>query len=289
MWLAFLFHLVLTLDLRQHFYDFTLVLLPLFALFAPSRFLRVLDRTLPRLRLAGGAPWLALAAIQVAAFHLPVGDAAKALAILGAWATWIVLLAVIGWGLVVARRLGADRLDGLESVDGDEPLPGSASAAGTAWPVSLRPVGVAAVVLVAVAVLNGLSPYLELKTATGFNMYANLVTAEGETNHLLVRRTAGLRSGQGETVTIIDSDDEDMASYVDSGFTLPVANLADYLADHPEVSVTWERADGTIETAPGGTSIDPEPMPWLAERFLLFRAVPTADPPACQNAWLPAR
>lgn len=272
-WLAVVFHLALTADLRQHFYDFTLVLVPLFGLFAPPGFLRALDRSLPRPRLGGGRPWLGLAAIQVAAFHLPLGTAAKGLAILSAWALWVGLLAVIARGLVAAWRSGADR-----------------PAAGVP-PVSFRPVGVAAVVLVAVTALNGLSPYLELKTATGFNMYANLVTAEGESNHLLITRTAGLRAGQGETVTILDADHEGMAEYVDSGFRLPVANLADFLADHPDVSVTYRLADGTVETASGAApgTVVPRSMPWWEEKFLLFRAVPIDDPPACQNAWLPAR
>ncbi|MEL6984619.1 MAG: HTTM domain-containing protein, partial [Actinomycetota bacterium] len=57
--LAIVFHLVLTLDLRQHFYDFTLALLPLFSLFAPPRLLEDLDRALPRLNLGRGRPWIA--------------------------------------------------------------------------------------------------------------------------------------------------------------------------------------------------------------------------------------
>jgi hypothetical protein len=272
-WLAVVFHLLLTLDLRQHFYDFTLVLVPLFALFAPPSFLRVLDRSLPRSRAAGGVPWMVLAGLQVAAFHLPVGNTAKGLAIVAAWGTWVALLALIARGLVRVWREGADRVDGVAP----------------SGPLTLRPAGLAAPILVALVVANGLAPYLEVKTATGFNMYANLVTADGESNHLVVGRTAGLRSAQAETVTIVDSDHEGLAEYVDSGFTLPVVNLADFLADHPDVSVTWRRADGTIESAPGPSSVEPRAMAWWEERFLLFRAVPVDDPPACQNAWLPAR
>lgn len=283
-WLAILFHLSLTLDLRQHFYDFTLVLVPLFALFAPPSLLRAVDRAMPSSRILGGGPWAMAAGLQVAAFHLPLGVTARALAVVFAWSMWVVLLALILRGLYLAWRSGADRPG---STDGGERESGF-------WPVSLRPPGVAAVVLVAVVLLNGLSPYLELKSATGFNMYANLLTANGESNHLVIRRTAGLRGGQGETVEIVESNDDGLASYADSGFTLPVANLADYLADHldddPDLTVTYRLADGTVETAPSPeATIQPEPMAWWAERFLLFRAVPVADPPACQNAWFPAR
>ena len=45
--------------------------------------------------------------------------------------------------------------------------------------VPMRLPGPVAWVLVGLVVANGLTPYLELKTAYGFNMYANLVTVAG--------------------------------------------------------------------------------------------------------------
>ena len=271
-WLAIVFHLVLTLDLRQHFYDFTLVLFPLFTLFAPASLLETVDRSLPRLDLGRGRPWMALAAALMVAFHLPLGpldSGARWVAVRLVWVLWVVLLALIGRGLVLAWRGGQDR---------------------PTVPVDLRPPGVAGALLAAAVVLNGLAPYLELKTATGFNMYANLVTADGQSNHLVIGRTAGLRDDQSRTVEILSSDDAGLAAYAESGFALPVANLRDHLAAHPETSVTY-RLDGVLvdhrPAHPG--PLTPASMSWLAERFALFRAVPLADPPACQNVWLPAR
>ncbi|MEM9561348.1 MAG: hypothetical protein AAGA93_01940 [Actinomycetota bacterium] len=287
-WLAIAFHLVLTLDLRQHFYDFTLVLVPLFSLFAPPSLLASIDRSLPRLDLGRGRPWMALVAIQVAAFHLPVfGPAesgARTVAIRVAWVMWLVLLVSIALGMVLAWRSGADRsvrAAGDHDVDATDPSP---------HPVRLRPAGVAGVALVLLALFNGLAPYLEVKTATGFNMYANLVTADGETNHLVIRRTAGLRDAQGATVEIIEADDDGLAAYASSGFALPVANLRDYLADHPGVSVTYRLGGEVVRHRPDAPGpLTPEPLGWFEERLVLFRAVPLADPPACQNVWLPAR
>ena len=40
--------------------------------------------------------------------------------------------------------------------------------------------GWVAIVVGLLAVLNGLTPYTEIKTAYGFNMYANLLTARGQ-------------------------------------------------------------------------------------------------------------
>ncbi len=266
---AVAFHLVLTIDLRQHFYDFTLVLVPLFALFAPASFLAAIDRALPRLRLGGGWPWIGLFGAQVLAFHLSLPGPIRRLAVAVAMAAWLALAWCIGRGLLAAWR--ERRAEPVESI-------------------SLRPANLAGLVLAAVVVLNGLSPYLELKTATGFNMYANLTTADGTSNHLVVSRTAGLRRDQAATVEVLSSDDDGLAAYADTGFALPVVNLQDYLADHPEVSVEY-RLDGVVvDHRPGHPGpVAPSAMGWAAERFALFRAVPMADPPACQNVWLPAR
>ncbi len=266
---AVVFHLLLTLDLHQHFYDFTLVLIPLFALFAPAGFLAAIDRALPRLRLGGGWPWIALFGAQVVAFHLPLPGPTRRIAVAVAWATWLALASFIGRGLLAAWR---------------ERRPGITEA------ISLRPTNLAGLAVAAIVLLNGLSPYLELKTATGFNMYANLTTADGTSNHLVVSRTAGLRRDQAATIEILSSDEEGLAAYADTGFALPVVNLQDYLADHPEVSVDY-RLDGVVvEHRPDRPGpVTPSAMGWATERFALFRAVPTADPPACQNVWLPAR
>ena len=49
-------------------------------------------------------------------------------------------------------------------------------------------------------VANGLTPYLELKTGYGWNMYANLRTVDGETNHFLVRAHAAAHRRAGDLV-----------------------------------------------------------------------------------------
>ena len=284
-WLAVLFHLALTLDLGQHFYDFTLVLVPLFALFAPPSFLRAIDRALPRSRL--GAAGCAMGAGR----RGPGGGLPPPPRTHGPGPG-------PGAGLVdVGRAPGRDPAG---------PLPGLARWRRSAGrPVTGRE---RAVVLarVAPAVRSGVAGPGHLR-AGGPQRAVALPGAEVGHGVQHVRQPRHRRwrdqpphrppdrwsaGGQGETVEILESDDDDLASYVDSGFTLPVANLADYLvdADHPETTVTYRLADGTVETAPSaGASVEPEPMAWWAERpFLLFRAVPTADPPACQNAWLPA-
>jgi hypothetical protein len=144
--------------------------------------------------------------------------------------------------------------------------------------------GVAAWVLVAIVVANGLTPYLELKTALGFNMYANLVTVAGDTNHLVVRRTAYVLPVQDDLLEVVESEDEGLHRYATEGYLLPRRNLLDYLARHPEVTVVVRGQNGD-ETLDGGDGVL---LPLVVRKTLSFRSVDSEDPPRCQSVFLPA-
>jgi hypothetical protein len=149
----------------------------------------------------------------------------------------------------------------------------------------LAPAPAAIVLLV---FLNGLTPYLELKTAFGFNMYANLVTANGESNHLLVRRTLAVRRDHESPVEIIASSDRRLAAYAAQGYLLPWPSFRAFLAAHRDVSVTYRRDTETWSLARAADR--PElvaPVPWWW-RWMPLRALDTRDPPRCQAAFLAA-
>ena len=98
-------------------------------------------------------------------------------------------------------------------------------------------------VVVATVVANGISPYLEIKTVGSFNMYANLVTVAGDTNHLVVRRTLHLRDAQNDLLEVVESNDPALGTYAEKGYLVPEPNLLDYLARHPEVEVVVRDGD----------------------------------------------
>jgi len=255
--LALVFHTVISLDFAQHFYDFTAALVVLLCLFLP-------EPTLERLegRIAG-SPLLrvgvtTVAAILVAASLLPPSPTTIATVRLIGFGAWVPVAVWIIWH--VAR----DRF-------GPAPLPMRLPSA-TAW------------IIVVLVVTNGLTPYLELKTSLGFNMYANLVTVAGETNHLVVPRTLHLRDVQDDLVMVVESDTEALDLYAREGYLLPEPNLLDYLARHPGVSVVVADATGerTLDSDDGVA------QPLLVRKFLTFRAVDEQDPPRCQSLWFPA-
>lgn len=146
----------------------------------------------------------------------------------------------------------------------------------------------AGAVVVLLTVVNGLTPYTEIKTAYSFNMYANLVTSQGESNHYVVRSTWPLRDGYEGPVEIIESSDDGLEAYRDEGYLVAYPQLRRYLSTRPDVGLTYRR-DGEV-TVLAQVSLRPElvdPGPWWW-RFFPLRAIDTRNPPLCQAAFLPA-
>jgi hypothetical protein len=255
--LALVFHTVISLDFAQHFYDFTAALVVLLCLFLPEATLERLEGRVHGSPLLGVAI-ATIASVVVVASLLPPAPTVIATVKLIGFGAWVPVSAWIIWS--VAR-------DGFGQVFLPMRLPSA-----TAW------------VLVALVVANALTPYLELKTALGFNMYANLVTVAGETNHLVVPSTLHLRDVQDNLLRVVESDAEELDVYARTGYLVPERNLEDYLARHPGVSVVV--ADTTGERTLD--SDDGVELPLLVRKFLTFRAVDSQDPPRCQSAWFPA-
>ena len=260
--LATFFHTSISYDIHQHFYDFTSVLLPLFFLFVPATMARSAADAFvgfPKwLRRAVAIGFAATAVVLVALASVP--STASTRLGLGAIPFVFWLPFSLWWMLTLVRSLGAgDRL---------------------AW----RPpaIGWAIVVL---AFLNGLTPYLEVKTGFGFNMYANLITANGESNHFVVRRTLPLRDGYDRPVTIVDSSDDELMTYAREGYRIAYPEFRRYLHAHPDTRVTFERDGLRREVARAGD--DPvlaAPVPWWW-RFFPLRSLDVQRPPRCQDVF----
>jgi len=260
-----LFHTVISFDLNQHFYDFTAVLLPLFLLFAPPDMVRKAD--LAWNAVSGWARRLVtigfglLAGVMVVAAVSPIRSATPGLVTAAPFALWVPF--AVWWSIVLVR-----------STAPGEPI---------TW--TMRPV---ALLVVVATFLNGLTPYLELKTAYSFNMYANLLTAGGESNHFLIQRTVPLREGYESPVEILDTSDEALLGYRDLGYLIAYPEFRRYLAGRPEASVEYRRGGVVYQVRRVANNLAlsaPVPFWW---RLFPLRAVDTLRPPRCQDVFLPA-
>lgn len=260
-WLAVvlgtLFHGLISLDLDQHFYDFTAVLIFLFAAFIPDAGWENYRPSWRFLAIKWVAASVAFALVVLSV--LPPTE--RSVQILSAvpFLLWVPFLFL--WSRVVFKG----------------------------WPISplawrLTP---AAATIVALAFLNGLTPYTELKTAYSFNMYSNLLTAQGTTNHFIVPQTVPLRDGYESPVEILETSDPGLDLYRERGYLIAFPQFLRYLVDR-SVSVTYVR-DGLLTTVDDTQSVEDLATsgPWWW-RFMPLRALDQQSPPRCQDVFLPA-
>jgi hypothetical protein len=273
---ALVFHALLAIDHSHQFFDFSSVLFALFLLFLP----------------ASGAPWLTERLGSVRArlalrhehlpsrFHLALVElpvlagafvAIDVATVSGAlqigWWAWQPYAVVVV--VTVARYLAQDRCPATNR---------------------LLPHHVAFAVIPLLVVFNGLTPYLELKTGFGWNMYANLRTVDGETNHLVLPATLPLTDEQSDLVEIVDTSSAGLARYAATEYALTWRALRTYLADHPDVRITYRRGGETValEHASDDPALVTPPAEWQ-DKIQLFRAVDLQDPERCVPYWGAAR
>ncbi|MCA9580727.1 MAG: hypothetical protein KC416_02965 [Myxococcales bacterium] len=150
------------------------------------------------------------------------------------------------------------------------------------WQVRWHPVWL---VTVLVAVLNGASPYFEIKTAYSFNMYSNLRTAQGRTNHLLLSGTWPLVRYQFDVAEVLESNRASLLAYPGSEYARPYLQRASYLRDHPETQIRFRRG-GRLWDRPSRVELA-EYSGWQ-ERLHMYRAIDLRDEQRCLRGWMEA-
>ena len=262
--LGSVFHTLISYDLDQHFYDFTTVLIALFVLFLPDRSIESISEQLAeitRRKLVPSALLVGIVGGLVLVSVVPQTSMTNFMLIRLPFVLWV------PFGLLWVAALIRAR------------APGGA----TGWRTGLAGAGV-----VLLTILNGLTPYTEIKTAYSFNMYANLVTSQGESNHFLVRSTLPLRRGYEGPVEILESSDNGLEAYRDEGYLVAYPQLRRYLSVRPEVALTYKRNGQVTALAQASLNpelVDPGPFWW---RFFPLRAIDTRNPPLCQAVFLGA-
>jgi hypothetical protein len=268
------FHSLIALDQTHLFSDFSSVLMALFVLFLPAAFARDavgLYRDLPAERRTGLRAVVAFGCFLVLALQWYGRNAnVQRLFFDGRTSAWLLLDAMVL--VLVARFLVRPHPLAIER-------PMSFARSGVPRWMAIVPL---------LLVLNSVSPYLELRTAYAFNMYSNLRTADGESNHFLVTRTLPLTDFQSDLVRVTATSDPGLRLYI-GNFDLPFLQLRDYLSRHQNVSLTYLR--GGVERSVAQASDDPalvEPVPSWESKLFAFRSLDQGDPARCQPSFLPA-
>lgn len=263
------FHSILA---AASFYDFTTVVFAVYVLLIPTEvFATLAPRSTPlrRIALTGFAAHLLLSVVSSSA-ESPAGPIGLP------WHTLLVLtwaIAVIPFMVALLRSYRAAESAGVRT-------PG--------W--QLRPLVLLAAPLLALA--NGVTPYVGLKTVANYSMFSNLHTEQGTTNHLLPGVTALELAGyQRDTVTLVGLELPEQPGDV-TGLGLQTR----WMSEDPPVRIPWlelRRAvlawkdagvtgvriaylrDGPPRVVNDATN-DPvlaAPLPWWQRHLLAFRAV----------------
>ena len=258
--LAITFHVLISWDLDQHFYDFTAVLAALFTLFAGAERVSLLDDLLHR----PAVRWptvvrtlLALMAVAVLVSGVTPSWQMRQLTVRLAFLIWVpISLLLIVWSFRQARFPGV--------------------------PLRLAPRAAAGVALVAVVALNGAAPYLGLKSGYAFNMYANMRIVPGGSNHLVVPERWAVGSAYDDFVVVTSTDDPQLLPYVSEQLLVPARSLGDYLSEHPTTTVTAERQGHRVDLAsePAGS---PSLISKLRRKVLPVRSVSSGDQQPCRT------
>ena len=125
------------------------------------------------------------------------------------------------------------------------------------------------VVGILVLVLNGLCPYLGLKTDNSFEMFSGLRTEPGAWNHLVVPEAVRVFGYQDQLVRVVASNDPALLARSSGGTRLVGVELDRYLRSHPGTVATYTTASQQNPRTLGPLA----PGPTFTERITSFRDV----------------
>jgi hypothetical protein len=265
--IGFLFHFVITLDYPLNFYSFSMMLYALYVLFLPrdfpvklyAVFQNVLNREKRTLRLF--FQLILVSGIVIVALLTLIHYPSKLrVANMGAWYIWAFALFIVYLVVIWTQNLSPATFNRYFYIKNP-----------ALW------------LILALLFLNGLTPYVGLKTHLSFSMYSNLRTEGGVTNHLFMPVAFRIASFQDDLVDIEDTN-----------FKFPLFYRID-VTDHKHLITFFEFRLAVSETdvkdfyvkynrngkkylleVKNGISSMPEvtrPYSWRYKKFLRFRPV----------------
>lgn len=120
--------------------------------------------------------------------------------------------------------------------------------------------------------LNGLSPYLGLKTENSFSMFSNLRTEGGVTNHYLIPASFQIFDYQREYVEILASSDPFLQSAADEKKLMVLFHFNDYIhSKKPRYVEYIYQGKKEIFDVNGGSGRRVEKVPYVLKKIFSFR------------------
>ena len=127
-------------------------------------------------------------------------------------------------------------------------------------------------------VVNGLNPYVGLKTESAFSMFSNLQTEGGHSNHLFMPVKYRVAGYQEDLVRVVETTHPYLQEKADQGYIFPYFEFKRIIGRRKNASVKYIQ-NNEVKTVPR-VADDPElsrPEPFLLRKLLDFRPVDTYE------------
>jgi len=131
--------------------------------------------------------------------------------------------------------------------------------------------------------LNGLSPYLGLKTESSISMYSNLYVEGRTTNHFFHGVLPGFWNYSDEVITVIDSNNNKLRegeSFIRYDFDRRLSNLRNV-----EITVqsNLKSTPQQISTNEANWNNTYDEAHWLMKKYLIFKPIDLKRPKVCDH------
>jgi hypothetical protein len=216
------FHLLLGFDPTPGIYSFTGLLYALFILLLPGTFVDTAGRQLELLRARVGRS--ALWYVRIAGVLLWSSILVYSSTRDDRWSFGAGFPVYLLWALLVAAGY-------LVTLFRTPALDARSPARTSAW----------FWILPGLVLLNGMSPYLGLRTQLSFSMFSNLRTEGGRSNHLFMPRLATLEPYEDDLIEIVDSNDPGFQALKQQELLLPYFEFKHMVNDNEsdELRITY--------------------------------------------------
>jgi len=265
--LGLVFHFLLAQIPGTGLYSFSTMIFALLTLFLPQGFAERLAARLSDIRLRiRPLRWTILGMLPALVVVAVLAHARGRLLLFGliVWNVWLLTLAVVCRPVLLGRK---------------------ETDSGVVKPFRMR---TALWALPLVLLLNGLSPYLGLKTLTSFSMVSNLRTEGRHPNHLFMRRWIDLTGLQDDLVRIVETTLPELRRFEENDLLLTYFEFRRICSrTEGDFSVEYVRNGKPRSLVRrDGVSNDPEtvrPHPWYRARLLGFRPVDAGPRMSCRR------
>ncbi len=121
-----------------------------------------------------------------------------------------------------------------------------------------------------ITILNGLSPYLGIKTRTSFSMYSNLWITNNESNHLIFSKSLDVFGFLKDEAEILSSENQNLRDVNNQNLKLPFFELLKEIKSKPFLNVKFKYKESTYEHPKDERPKDYNKIDFLIPRKLLI-------------------